>query len=72
MTIGLVLIYLSFLATVVSATAFWLNQKSGQENMFDLGKRTFILSSVFITGAVVLMLVLIFTHRFDVSYVYGY
>jgi len=64
-------IYLALGMAILSGLAFFITA-IGKRSLLDLGTKAYYLFIVFITGAVVYLFYLFFSHDFSIEYVYGY
>jgi len=69
--LGDIAIYLALGMTILSGLAFFITAL-GKRSLFDLGRKSYYLFLVFITGAVIYLYYLFFAHDFSIEYVYGY
>ncbi len=69
---GIMAISIAFVAAAVSAAAYWLYYKEADERYLGLANRGFAVMGAGILFAAVLLYYNIFTHNFQLNYVYSY
>jgi cytochrome c-type biogenesis protein CcmF len=69
---GILAISLAFVASTVSAAAYWLYYRDREERFLQLANRSFAIMGAGILFAIVLLYYNIFTHNFQLNYVYSY
>ncbi|MFZ0390617.1 MAG: cytochrome c biogenesis protein CcsA [Calditrichia bacterium] len=69
---GILAISIAFVAAAVSAAAFWLFYRDRDERFYQLASRSFAVMVAGIVFSVVLLYYNIFTHNFQLNYVYSY
>lgn len=69
---GIFALSLAFVTTTVAAAAYWLYYRDQDERYFKLATNSFIIGSIGIVFAVILLYYNIFAHNFQLNYVYSY
>ena len=72
MTIGIILVSVSFIASVIAVTAYALYYRERQETLLNLANLSFGVMSVGITLCLALLIYMIQIHDFRLEYVYSY
>ncbi len=69
---GVLAISIAFIAAAVSSGAYWLYYKNEDPRFLQLANRNFFIMGAGILVAAVLLYIQIFTHNFQLNYVYSY
>ncbi|GAB4364216.1 MAG: cytochrome c biogenesis protein CcsA [Calditrichia bacterium] len=69
---GILAISIAFVAAAVSTTAYWLYYRDQNERFFNLANRSFSIMAAALIFSAVLLYYNIFTHNFQLNYVYSY
>jgi cytochrome c-type biogenesis protein CcmF len=69
---GILAISTAFVAATVSTAAYWLYYRDMEERYFNLANRAFAVMGAAVAFAGVLLYYNIFTHNFQLNYVYSY
>jgi len=69
---GILAISIAFVASTVATAAYWLYYKENDERFYNLANRGFAIMGVGVIFSVVLLYFNIFTHNFQLDYVYSY
>ncbi len=72
MTIGVLLIAISFIASIVATTAYFLYYRDRQPALLRLANQSFTVMSVGVLLSLAMLITLILNHHFAVNYVYSY
>ncbi len=69
---GVLAISIAFVAATVSVAAYWLYYRDKDERFFNLANRGFTVMGVAVVFSIILLYYNIFTHNFQLNYVYSY
>ena len=72
MTPGIILIMISFIASLIATTSYYFYYRDQQPALLKLANRSFIVMGVGVFFALGMLIFLILNHEFQVNYVYSY